>query len=86
MDLKTRKIFNAYSSHAPELWGGVVSAHPTNGPNLARESPGVWSLRDPALSLALSIQWNGPAQGSVAIHGDKVWWITGSMVVCLKGR
>jgi hypothetical protein len=86
MELGTRKVVNAFSSHAPELWGGVFSAHATNGPNLSPESPGRWKLRDPSLCLEFSIQWNGPAQGAVAIHGDKVWWITGSMVVCLRGK
>lgn len=84
MELKTRKVFNAYSSHSPELWGGVWSAH--GGNRFAAENPGVWKVKDPSLSLHFSIQWNGPTQGAVAISKDKVWWITGSMVVCLKGK
>jgi len=83
MDLRTRKVHNAFSSHAPELWGGVFKAY---GPdNVKAENPGVWKLRDPHNSLHLTVQWNGPAQGAVAIYQDKVWWITGSMVVCLRG-
>lgn len=49
MELKTRKVFNAYSSHAPELWGGVWSAH--GGNRFAAENPGVWKVKDPTLSL-----------------------------------
>lgn len=83
MDMKTRKVYNAYSSHAPELWGGVFKAYAPDNP--AAENPGAWKLRDTRDSLHLTIQWNGPAQGSVAIYKDKVWWITGSMILCLKG-
>jgi hypothetical protein len=83
MDIQSRRIFNAYSSHAPELWGGVFKAYAPDNPG--PENPGVWKLRDVTHSLHLTIQWNGPAQGAVAIYKDKVWWITGSMVVCLKG-
>ena len=28
---------------------------------------------------------NGTSRGAVAIYKDRVWWVTGSMVVCLKG-
>jgi hypothetical protein len=83
MDLQDRTIHNAYSSHAPELWGGVFKAYAPD--NVKPDNPGHWKLRDPHSSLHLTIQWNGPAQGAVAIYKDKVWWITGSMVVCLKG-
>jgi outer membrane protein assembly factor BamB len=83
MDQKTRKIYNAYSAHAPELWGGVFKASAPD--NVSAENPGVWKLRDVDNSLHLTVQWNGPSQGAVAIYKDKVWWITGSMVVCLKG-
>jgi hypothetical protein len=83
MDIKTRKIHNAYSSHSPELWGGVFKA--SAGDNATADNPGQWKLRDPVNSMHLTIQWNGPTQGAVAIHKDRVWWITGSMVVCLKG-
>ena len=83
MDLKTRRVYNAFSSHAPELWGGVFKASAAD--NVTAEKPGVWKLRDTENSLHLTIQWNGPAQGAVAIWRDKVWWITGSMVICLKG-
>jgi hypothetical protein len=83
MELKTKKVFNAYSSHAPELWGGVAKCvHENFNP----VNPGVWKVRDMGFSLHFSIQWNGPTQGAVAIYQDKVWWITGSMVVCLKGK
>jgi len=83
MDLNTRRVYNAYSSHAPELWGGVFKCSARD--NVAAENKGVWKLRDTENSLHLSIQWNGPTQGAVAIYQDKVWWITGSMVVCLQG-
>ncbi|MCY3018079.1 MAG: PQQ-binding-like beta-propeller repeat protein [Planctomycetota bacterium] len=84
MELKTRKVFNAYSSHSPELWGGVAKcmAHE----KCAQKSPGRWNIRDTSFSLHFAIQWNGPMQGAVAIYKDKVWWNTGSMVVCLKGK
>jgi len=83
MDIKTRKIYNAYSSHSPELWGGVFKAY---APDKVRaENPGVWKLRDTNNALRLTIQWNGPTQGAAAIYKDRIWWITGSMVVCLKG-
>lgn len=82
MDLKTNKVYNAYSSHSPELWGGVFKCARDK---VDAERPGVWKLRDTTNSLHFSIQWNGPTQGAVAIHKDKVWWITGSMVVCSKG-
>ena len=83
MDLKTRRVHNAFSSHAPELWGGVFKAYAPD--NVSAENRGVWKLRDTNNSLHLTIQWNGPTQGAVAIYQDKVWWITGSMLVCLKG-
>ena len=83
MDLKTSKVYNAYSAHAPELWGGVFKASARD--NTQPENKGAWKLRDNQSSLHFSIQWNGPTQGAVAIYKDKVWWITGSMVVCLKG-
>ena len=83
MEIKTRKVYNAYSSHAPELWGGVFKAYAPD--NVRPENLGVWKLRDTTNSLHLTLQWNGPAQGAVTIYKDKVWWITGSMVVCLKG-
>jgi len=83
MDIKTHKIHNAFSSHQPELWGGIYKASAAD--NVSGEKPGVWKLRDTDNLLHLTIQWNGPTQGAVAIYKDKVWWITGSMVVCLKG-
>ena len=83
MELKTKKVFNAYSSHAPELWGGVAKC---DHGNFNPVNPGVWKVRDMGFSVHFSIQWNGPTQGAVAIYQDKVWWITGSMVVCLKGK
>jgi len=84
MDLKTRQVFNAYSSHSPELWGGVAKcmAHERCPP----KSPGVWNIRDTSFAVHFAIQWNGPSQGAVAFYKDKVWWITGSMVVCLRGQ
>jgi len=84
MDLKTKQVFNAYSSHSPELWGGVAKcmAHEQCAP----KKPGAWNIRDTSFSLHFAIQWNGPTQGAVAIYKDKVWWITGSTVVCLKGQ
>ena len=83
MELGTRRVLNAYSSHSPELWGGVFKAYAPD--NATAENRTAWKLRDRESSLHLTIQWNGPAQGAVAIYKDKVWWITGSMVVCLKG-
>jgi outer membrane protein assembly factor BamB len=83
MDLKTRKVYNAYSSHAPELWGGVAKCIASD--NIPKVKPGQWHLDDNQASLHFSTQWNGPAQGAVAIYKDKIWWITGSSVVCLKG-
>jgi hypothetical protein len=83
MDLSTKKVYNAYSSHSPELWGGVVRCMPHEA--CPKERPGAWSLADENLVMATSIQWNGPMQGAVAIHRDKVYWNTGSMIVCLKG-
>jgi outer membrane protein assembly factor BamB len=83
MDLQSRKVFNAYSSHSPELWGGVYKCIASD--KVSKENPGHWHVADTENSLHFSIQWNGPAQGAVAIVGDKVWWITGSTIVCLKG-
>lgn len=83
MDIKSKRVFNAYSSHAPELWGGVIKCSATD--NCPKDQANQWHIRDTNLSLHFSIQWNGPTQGAVAIYKDKVWWITGSMVVCLKG-
>jgi outer membrane protein assembly factor BamB len=83
MDIKSHQVFNAYSSHAPELWGGVYKCIASD--KVSKENPGRWHLADTDDSLHFSIQWNGPAQGAVAIVNDKVWWITGSTVICLKG-
>jgi outer membrane protein assembly factor BamB len=83
MDIKSRKIFNAYSSHSPELWGGVYKSIASD--KVSKENPGHWHVANAEDSLHFSIQWNGPAQGAAAIVGDKVWWITGSTIVCLKG-
>ncbi|HEV7402977.1 MAG TPA: PQQ-binding-like beta-propeller repeat protein [Chthoniobacteraceae bacterium] len=83
MDLKTRKVYHAFSSHAPELWGGVAKCIASD--NVAKIKPGQWHLDDDQSSLHFSTQWNGPTQGAVAIVEDKIWWITGSSIVCLKG-
>jgi hypothetical protein len=83
MDIKSHQVFNAYSSHAPELWGGVYKCIASD--KVGKEKPGQWRLANTDDSLHFSIQWNGPAQGAVAVVNDKVWWITGSTVVCLKG-
>jgi hypothetical protein len=84
MDLATKKVYNAWSSHSPELWGGVWKAYAPD--NTSKEQPGAWKITDGDTSLHLATQWNGPSQGAVAIVKDKAWWITGSMIVCLKGR
>jgi hypothetical protein len=83
MDLKTRKVYKAYSSHSPELWGGVAKCIASD--NLPKTQPGQWHVDDNESSLHFATQWNGPAQGAVAVVKDKIWWITGSSIVCLKG-
>jgi outer membrane protein assembly factor BamB len=83
MDLNSRKIFDAYSSHAPELWGGVYKCIASD--KVSADNPGRWHVADTENSLHFTTQWNGPAQGTVAIVKDKVFWITGSTIVCLKG-
>jgi len=44
MDLNTRRVYNACSSHAPELWGGVFKCSARD--NVAAGNKGVWKLRD----------------------------------------
>ncbi len=83
MDIETKKIFNAYSSHSPELWGGVVRCMPHE--KCPKEKDGMWKLDDENLVMSTSIQWNGPMQGSVAVWKDLLFWNTGSMIICLKG-
>ena len=38
MDIKSKKVFNAYSSHAPELWGGVFKCSAPD--NCPKDQPG----------------------------------------------
>jgi outer membrane protein assembly factor BamB len=85
MEMPTRKVVVAWSSHHPELWGGVAKCIASD--RVEKERPGAWRLRDrdPEESLHFSIQWNGPAQGSVAFGRDRLWWNSGSMIVCVKG-
>lgn len=81
-DMKTRRVMPAFSSHAPETWGGVLLCTPGDAKIERHE---LLHLETPTAHLKISNEWNGTSRGAVAIYKDHVWWITGSMVVCLKG-
>ena len=81
-DFKTRKVVPAFSSHAPESWGGVLLCSERE-PKV--DSHPLLHLEGPTAHLSISNEWNGTSRGAVALYKDHVWWVTGSMVVCLKG-
>jgi len=81
-DMQTRKVIQAFSSHAPEAWGGVLLCTPGDARVERHE---LLRLETPTAHLKINNEWNGTSRGAVAIYKDRVWWVTGSMVVCLKG-
>jgi outer membrane protein assembly factor BamB len=86
-DLKTKKVVAGFSSHQTESWGGMMLCFlDSSGPlNPEVKSHPLLKLETPTTHLTINNEWNGTSRGSVAIYKDHVWWITGSMVVCLKG-
>jgi hypothetical protein len=82
-DMKTRKVIPAFSSHAPESWGGMLLCS-QGDPEVKGHA--LLRLEAPTAHLSINNEWNGTSRGAVAIHKDHVWWTTGSMIVCLKGQ
>lgn len=86
-DMKTKTVVPAFSSHQTESWGGVLLCYGNAGiySNPKVDSHPLLKLESPTSHLTINNEWNGASRGAVAIYKDHVWWITGSLLVCLKG-
>lgn len=83
-DSASKKVLPAFAPKSlTETWGGLYitdqQREMPDRPNLFAPAEG------PTASLNINTEWNGTSRGSVAIYKNKVWWCTGSIVICLEG-
>lgn len=82
LDLADRRVFGIggrRDSYAG-IWGHIINPIPLadeHQPEAAREL---------GLKITLQQSMHGPGQGALAIAGNRVFWITGSMVIASEGK
>ncbi len=82
-DEKTRKVVPAFAPKTRwETWGGVYL---TTQQKQGGANP-LYALETDTASLLINVEWNGTSRGSFAFVGNRVYWATGSMIVCLEGE
>jgi hypothetical protein len=62
------------------IWGHIINPIPLaeeHQPDAAREL---------GLRITLQQSMHGPGQGALAVVGNRVFWVTGSMVICAAGE
>lgn len=82
-DMKTKRVEGGYAVKTrSETWGGLYLC----GPGEMGKHEWFNIQESPNAQMRTNNEWNGTSRGAVAIYKDRVWWITGNMIICLEGK